>query len=219
VLLGSYEQYVLKYSLKMLQNQKVLKVLPTSFELVALILLDIMIVLLGNSHALLTYFGLQSSNAVLQEGAGAAVTRSLAHLDSLSLTDQVVTFMIWAGVGIFCYSVVQSIAKVYHEVEFDRELSSSHYVHPATFTKAKFWKQVIIDFAVLMLTVLVVALMVYILLAYVLPVTLAYCRAFMAGVSLISIVDIVIGLALMYVWLLFLNICLRIVVHHRQLTT
>lgn len=203
----------------MFQNQKLLKVLPTSFELVALIFLDIMIVLLGNSHFLLTYFGLDSSNAVLREGAGAAVSQSLAHLDTLSLTDQVVTFLIWATVGIFCYSIVQSVAGVYHEVEFDRELSSSRYVHPATFTKAKFWKQVITDFVVLLATVIVIASLLYALLAYVLPIALAYCRAFIADMSLSSIGAVVIGLALLYVWLVLLDMCLRIVLHHRQLTS
>ena len=202
----------------MAQKSKLAKILPTSFELVSFLLLAALILLLGNSYQMLNYFGLEQSGETLHASAGNAVTAGLSKLDNFAFTSQVVTFLIWAIVGVFCFSIVRGIAHMYSEVKFDNDLSSSRYVHPATFTKARFWKRVGMDFAVLVAALSLTVAVLYGLLAYLLPVSLAYTRSFVLGMTPGSTVELFAGFALVYVWLVVVDMCLRTVYHHRQLT-
>jgi len=106
---------------------------------------------------------------------------------------------------------------MYHEVEFDKELSSNQYVHPTSFTKLHFWKQVIIEFTVLFIALLVTVLAVYGFVAYIVPTAVDYSRTFLIGLSVGNIGNLLIGVAIMYVWLVFIALCLHIVLRYREL--
>jgi len=194
------------------------KILPSVFDLVAIIFLAILTIILGNSHQLLSYYGFDSSSQVIKVGAGTAVNHGLTHLDTFKFTDTVVTFLIWALVGVFCFSMVRALATAYQEVKFEKQFSTNAYVHPSTFTKGKFWRQVATDFALLVLALVVTALSLYALVAFILPTAFAYTRTFLIGFALKESFSLLVGFGIIYVWFCWLDICARILVFHRKLT-
>lgn len=193
--------------------------MPNALDLVAILFLSILLIILGNSHQLLSYYGLDSSTQLIQSSVGSVLNVGLGHLDSFKFTDTVVTFLIWAAVGVLCFSIVQALASVYHEVELDTELSSKRYIHPSTFTKASFWRHVITNFAILGLALLVTALALFALKAFILPIAFTYSRTFLIGLSIGSIGNLLIGLAMIYIWLTVLDVCFRVIFYHRQIAS
>jgi len=194
------------------------KLLPTPFELITLIFVDLLIIFLGNSKQLLSYYGLDSSNQILQNKAGSAISHGLSKLDNFSITAGIVTFAVWAVVGVFCLSIVQVITSVYSNFERDEALSSDRYVHPLSFTRVKFWRQVFWEFIVVLLLLVITGLVLYGFVAFALPIGLAYRRTFLLGISLPSVGSLLIGFAAVYVGLVMLDGCLHLLAHRRQFT-
>lgn len=192
-------------------------VLPTGFESASLLVLSVAIVALGNTRSLLEYYSLDSSNEVIHNTAGSAIGAGLARIDSLDMTAQVVTFLIWAVIGLFCLSFIQIIGRIYRGLELDEQLSSNKYIHPATFARAKFWQRVLLDFLATVVCVGLIGLVAYLFLAYGLPAGLAYTRLFLLGVSATRIGAFVLGFALLYAWLLVFCILFKLLVHRRKI--
>lgn len=191
--------------------------IPSVYEVVAVSFLTLLMVVLANSRQLLSYYGLQSSNQVLQSSASEATSRALSTLDSFSATDGIVTFLIWAAVGVVCYSIVMGLVRAYNEFEYEEKLSSNRYVHPSTFTKAKFWKGVLGDFIGTAVGLAVLAVAVYALMLMVLPVGLAYSRVFLFDVTIVNAAYFLLGLAIVFVGLLVVNICARALLQRHRL--
>lgn len=191
---------------------------PSVFEVVGAGFVTVVLVLVANSHQLLNYYGLQSSDQVLRTSATGAVSSALDKLDGLTATASVVTFVIWAVVGMVCFSIVQSIGQTISELEFEEQLSSRRYIHPATFTKAHFWKGVVQDFVGLAASFALLAAAVSAFVLFVLPVGLAYSRLFLFTINLVNAGYFVIGLAVMFVGLLAVDICIRLLLQRRRIT-
>lgn len=190
--------------------------IPTVYETIGLVALSLLVVLLGNTRELLDYYGLQSSGQVIKTSAGQAIGNGLNKLDSFSFTDRVVTFIIWAVIGMLCFSVVQGIAKVGHDIEYEERLSSNKFVHPKTFRKGAFWVQVFKNFIMLVVSLAILCALLFLILLYILPASLAYCRVFVGGINLTSAADFLIGLAIIFFGLLMLDLSLRLVVNHHR---
>lgn len=191
--------------------------IPSVFEVAGAGFLTFAVVLLANSKQLLNYYGLQSSNQVLQSNAGDAVRTALGRLDTFKGTDQVVTFAIWAVVGMVCFSIVQGLGRAYREFEFEEELSSRRYVHPSTFTKSKFWKGVLEDFAGLAVGLVMVGVGVYAFLAFVLPIGLTYSRLFLFSINLSNAAYFLLGLLVVFFGLVILSVCARVLLQRRRI--
>jgi hypothetical protein len=192
------------------------KFVPSGAELIGLIFLDILVLVVGNSKQLLSYYGLSASNQVVQGSAGSAISTGLSKLDNYSLTAAAVTFAIWAGVGLLCFSFVRGIADFYQKVELDKQLTSKRYIQPAAFKKATFWKGVFWDFGVLVAISVITLAVIYLLLSVFLPTGIADSRLFTSGISAKSIIKVVTGLAILYVGLVLLDFCVRLLAHRRQ---
>ncbi len=189
---------------------------PSIFEFVGLSFVGFFVMILSNSQQLLQYYGLTSSGQLVKNGVGGAVSHGLGKLDNFSITASAVTFAIWAVVGMLCFSIVRALARVYQEVELDAELSSNRYIHPSTFKRGDFWRQVTEDFALLLISLLIFGAVLVVFVSVVLPASIAYGRDFLSDVSIIRLGDFLLGLVLLYVGLIVVDIALRLVLFHRQ---
>ncbi|HET6925162.1 MAG TPA: hypothetical protein VFH39_05000 [Candidatus Saccharimonadales bacterium] len=187
------------------------------FEYVGLLFVALMILLLGNTQQLLEYYGFDTSGQVIKQGAHQAIASGLSKLDGLSFTDRVVTFVVWALIGVVCFSLVQLIGRVYHDFEEEEKVSSNRYVHPSTFRRADFWKQVALDFIVATISLGLLVAGVVLLFAYVLPVALSYSESFLTHASLSHFINFLVGFFMVYVWSLVLAVIFKYYLHRHRL--
>jgi|GEM_PF-1728028 len=191
--------------------------LPLPYELLILLFVDVLLLILGNARRMIDYYGLHNSDTLIRSGASTVVTGGLSKIDSFSFTDPVVTFGMWALIGIFCFSAVQGIVRIYREVEDDKELSSSDYVHPDNFARGSFWERVLLDFATAFVSMLLIVAGLIVLWAFVLPTSLEHARAFLLDVSFVHLVDLVLGLVIMYAWLVIFFVLVKAFVNRHRL--
>lgn len=190
---------------------------PSKYEYIGLAFAALTLVMLANTRQLLSYYGLQASDQLVQSSATEATNRGLGSLDSLSATTNVVTFLIWAAVGVVCFAIVESIFAAFRELRLETELSSSRYVHPASFTKLKFWQGVARDAITFVISFLLLASSVFGFLLFILPLGFSYCRPLLFSTSLSNIAFFFIGLAIIYVSLLVIDVCIRLLLHRRKI--
>jgi hypothetical protein len=195
------------------------QLLPTSYELIAGFLLTITIIILANTKQLLSYYGLQSSDNLIKSSAGHAVSDALKAIDSLSATDGVVTFLIWAVVGILCFGIVEAIGRAYSELKFENDLSSGQYVHPATFTKLKFWRGVFVDSIALGLGLAVLLVDILAFTLFLIPLGLAYSRVFLFDISVVNGLYMLLGLVVTFVGWVALDIAVRFLLHRHRIVS
>src|SRR6476661_526754 len=88
---------------------------PSRVEYIGAFFLTLVIVLLANSQRLLNYYGLHYSDVVIKSSAGQAVRDALRVLDTFSLTNTVVLFLIWAIVGVLCFGILEALGSAYRE--------------------------------------------------------------------------------------------------------
>lgn len=180
-------------------------------------MLTLFVILLGNTKQLIEYYGLSTSGQIIKQNTSQAVATGLGKLDQFSFTDKVVTFMVWAIIGVLCFSIVQVIARFYRDFEIEEEVSSNRYIHPATFVRAVFWRQVILDFIGLLFCLVVLGAALYCLLAYVLPVTLTYTSTFLTGITVIHFGGFILGFVMLYGWLFVLTVIVKTLVNRHRL--
>jgi len=85
---------------------------------------------------------------VLRSGAGGVLGRFLLHIDQLSFTNNVVTFLLWGIVGMLVYGLVSSLVRAFAKAELNRELAGDEYVHPASFSRKKYVQEELLISAV-----------------------------------------------------------------------
>jgi hypothetical protein len=191
--------------------------LPLPYELLLLIFVDVLLLIVGNARRMIDYYGLHNSDTIIRSGAGTVVTGGLSKIDRFSFTDPVVTFGMWALIGIFCFSAVQGIVRIYHEVEDDKELSSNDYVHPDSFVRRSFWERILLDFVTAFVCMLLIIAGLIMLWAFVLPTSLEHARAFLLGVSFVHLVDLMLSLVIMYAWLVVFYVLVKTFVNRHRL--
>src|SRR4051812_43177128 len=97
----------------------------TAYEIIFCGFLAIIIIFLANTKGLLNYYGLSSSNDLIKTSAGSVVTDALKVIDSFSATSGVVTFLIWAVVGVVCFGIVEALGSGYQELKLQKQISSN----------------------------------------------------------------------------------------------
>jgi type IV secretory pathway TrbL component len=192
------------------------KLIPTQAEVIAAFVLSLAVLLAANSKQLVSYYGLQSSDKLIKANTGHVLHDGLRSIDSLTATDGVVTFLIWAFVGIICFGIVEGIGRTYQEFKIENDLSSGRYIRPATFTKTKFWRGVVVDtlslglgFAMLAAICLLFALLVF-------PLGLAYSRVFLFNISIANAVNMLLGTVLVFAGLYLVDVAVRFLLHRRR---
>jgi len=102
----------------------------TSFVVVALLL-----------PTILDQYNTFGAREMAMSGFGSAMGKFLLHIDELSFTNNLVTFMMWGVVGMIIYGLISSLIRAFAKAELERELASNEYVHPAAFSRSKFWHE------------------------------------------------------------------------------
>lgn len=200
-------------------KQKINRLLPTSYELIGLLVLSALVSVIGNSKQLLDYYGLNASNQFLKDGAGHAITKGLSHLDAIKFTNELVTFLIWAGIGLLCFGIAQSIATSLGNFKRQKAVSTNQYIHPTAYTNKDFWNQVIKSLVLLVIGLVVLGLVLYLLFSYVLPIGLTYTQYFLQGVSIYHVGYFVLGVAVIFVGMVLLDLSLRLLFLRQRLLT
>lgn len=197
-------------------KDKLKLLVPSSFELIGGLFVSIAVIFAANSRQLLSYYGLQSSNQLIQSNTGKVVHDALGAIDSLSATDGIVTFLIWAAVGVICFGFVEGLGHAYHELKLESDIAKGTYIHPATFTKAKFWRGVIVDSVSLAFGLLFLLIVCLFLGLFLLPLAMAYSRVFLFDTSAAHVVYILLAVVLIGAGLLLVDVAVRFLLHRRR---
>src|SRR4051812_19274729 len=99
------------------------QLIPTRAEAAAAFVVSLAVILAANSKHLLNYYGLQSSDKLIKSNAGHVVNDGLKQLDSFTATQGIVTFLIWAVVGIICFGIVEGMGRAYREYKLENDLA------------------------------------------------------------------------------------------------
>jgi len=137
------------------------------------------VLLAGNAKVLLDHFGLISSSTIIGDHVGSTIGAGLHVIDAFSATPGVVTFITWGIIGLVLFSLVQAFFKASGYIEFQREVGSSRFIHPANFSSSKYWRTVLLNtflsFGLIVLLLMTIVL--YVL--FVVPVSSLYLQRFL----------------------------------------
>lgn len=189
---------------------------PSPLELIGAGFLSVVIIFLANSKSLLNYYGLGSSNQLIKTSAGNVVTDALKTVDSFSATNGVVTFLIWAVVGVICFGIVEALGSGYQQIRLEKQISSKNYVHPISFTQANFWRGVVLDTATLVAGLTVLALVLLFLALFLLPLGLAYSRVFLFDTTVSNSIYLLLGVFVVFAGLMLNEIVVRSLLYRRK---
>lgn len=192
-------------------------IFPTLQEVILAAVLSAIILVLANSKQLLNYYGLESSNEVIKTNANNILDDALHVLDSFSATDGIVTFIIWAVVGIICFALVESFTGAYQEFRLERQISSNRFIHPSNFSTTNFWGGVFFNAVSLLCGLIFLAFTTLLFMLLALPSGLAYSRSFLFEPSLIDGAFFLLGIILISIGLLLVDIAVRFLLHRRRL--
>jgi hypothetical protein len=118
--------------------------LPSVYEYWYLGLATLAVLLAGNAKVLLQHFGLVNSSGVVGEQVSDTVGSGLRALDAFNATPGVVTFITWGVIGLILFSLVQTFVRASGYIEFEREVGSSRFVHPANFSRRRYWRTILL---------------------------------------------------------------------------
>jgi hypothetical protein len=193
------------------------KLVPSTAELWGCVVFGILLGLVGNTHVVLQRYGLSSSAATINDHAGSLLSKGLTQLDSYRFTDTVVTFLVWAAVGLFVLSIIQSLLRAQQEFREHEAVSSNAYIHPQNFSRTIFWQKVVIQsvasFAALIL--FIAALIICII--YILPLGLVYVQTLVTHVTALNALYALLGFTILAIMLVILDVLFRVVRFRRQL--
>ena len=184
---------------------------PSPWEVVACGVVGLTISLLGNSKLLISHYGLASSATTLSNHADTTLTNGLSKLDSYQATTTIVSFMVWAMIGLLTLSILQAIARLSQEVSYENNVSSNTYVHPSGFKRTSFWRQVLLQSIGTFASVALLVAGIILFGLYVLPLGLIYVRVFLLEFSASNFLYGLLGYLLLLAGLLALDILARIV--------
>lgn len=190
----------------------------SSFELWCVGLSTLALLIAGNIKLFLEHYGLLGSSAVVGQELSNRFTSGLSLLDTFSMTPQVVTFLTWAVIGLVLFSIGQALRRASAAVTLAEELGTNRYVHPDNFNRREYWRRVATDATVslvlLMLTLAVAIL--YMLL--VVPVGFMYVQNFLLTLGARQLLDLALGIFVMYVGGLVLYFLAKIAITHHHRT-
>jgi hypothetical protein len=195
-----------------------IKLVPTRVEVFFLLILALILSILWNGHALLSYYGLTPSASFLSTSTSAQLQTGLAHLDHYKFTATIVTFAVWAIIGLVTLSVLQAIFSLSRTVDYQKKLSSNAYVHPSNFTRKSFWRSVatasIRTFIIAFITLMYFAFFCF----YLVPLGGVYAAGFLLDMTASNALYLVIGEAILFFSLVLLDVAVRLVRFRHELT-
>jgi hypothetical protein len=165
--------------------------IPSVYEYWYLALAALVVLIAGNAKALLEHFGLIDSSTIVGDQVSGTIGSGLRVLDTFNATPGLVTFITWGIIGLVLFSVIQAFVKASSIIDFEREVGSNHFVHPANFSRRRYWRTVMLNsflsFGLIMM--LLISIVLYVL--FVVPVASLYLQRFLIVSSLGRWLDLV----------------------------
>jgi hypothetical protein len=183
----------------------------STIELAACGFFAVLLSLAANSAYVLHYYGISEATGVIGSSIGNLVNTGLVRLDSYQLTPTIVTFSVWALVGLFVLSVVHAVARVFGEIAYQHDLTTNHYVHPANFNRRKFLVSTLQNLLASFVAFCAAIALFTLFFLYVLPIGIVYTRVLLLDPSLINALYGLLGVAVLAVGLAFLVFAVRLV--------
>lgn len=198
-------------------KQRLRHLLPAPTELTGGIFLTVVILLLANTKRLLNFYGLHSSDELIKSSAGNVLSQALKTIDSFSATNGVVTFLIWAVVGVLCFGIVEALGHAYQEIKLQKQVSSKNYVHPASFNSGKFWQGIVLEACTLAGGLILLGVTCLAFMVFVVPLGLAYSRVFLFGISAQNALYMLLGMVVVLFGLLVVDSAVRCLLYRRRI--
>lgn len=189
---------------------------PSKIEMVVLFILGCILGTFPGITQALDIYGAQASWSVVLASVSGVVGRLLTWLDSLKITATVVTFIIWVVIGLIVVCIIEAFISVTRQVAYEAEYSSGKFFHPGHFSRLSFWRHVAIQsLATIAITGLLLAL-VFLSLVYILPIASTYASSFAFETGLNAPGYITLGLAVIFIDLFALDVCVRLFLHRNR---
>lgn len=193
------------------------KIVPARAELLFCAFLTLVLGLLSATPQLLSILGLTTAARTLQESASDTIGVGLSKLDSYSLTTTVVTFLVWAVIGLLTLSILQAVGHALHEVDENSRVSSNAYIHPSNFNRKGFWRAVILTGLGSFCIALGSFIYIIVFCLYLLPLSALYVSAYISTFALNDLLYCLLGLALLFVSISGLAVCARLLRFRHEL--
>jgi len=189
----------------------------TTYELWWVALTALALLLIGNARFLLERLGLINASSVVHQQVAQTVGTGLGRLDTFTITPTVVTFLVWGGAGLILFSIIQGLLRASGTVQFERDLSSDRYIHPAGFSRASYWRRVIENTVIsfVLLALLVTGAVGYVV--YITPVSIDYLQVFLLNISLHTLPDLLASILVACTGTLVLYCLLKLAIWHHRL--
>lgn len=139
---------------------------------------------------IVTEVGLTGIKQFLASGFGHWLNQILQAIDKFQMTNTVVTFLFWGAVGMVVYGFVTALLRGIQTANLERELIGGEYVHPANFTKVRFWREEFLRSAIAIITFILFVILLVTVVAGVLPTVIVYLRALIVHPSSSQIVPL-----------------------------
>lgn len=159
---------------------------PDGYDVAVVLLTATILLLLANMAYLLDAYGYGASAQLVNSRAHDVFMDTLRKIDSFTLTPAVVTFLIWAVIGLVVAMVVYSGRQVYRELHVDLDMATEKYVQPRNFNKVRFLEQVMLDVVLVVTGVTLVICMVIVFFKLVFPVANDYVRTLVPSQPLLA---------------------------------
>jgi hypothetical protein len=187
------------------------RVLPSTLEIWWVSFAVVILLVAGNAKLFLQRYDLIDSSALIHSQLSSKVTSGLNVLDSFGFTSSVVTFVVWAFVGVLVLSIMQACMHFSRTMQHHRELASNEYSHPENFNREHYLKQAAVGTALsfAFTSLLVTSLILYLL--YVVPVAFSYVRQFLLDASIGHVIALLLGIFTAFVGTMLLYVVFKLV--------
>ena len=115
---------------------------PNRDELWYSLILTLFMVIMATIPTMVVEFGLLGLQEIVRSRATSSLAHFLISVDQLSFTATVVTFVFWMFVGAVVLGVLSVVYTSAKTLGDDLETSSDEYVHPQSFSRLFFWREV-----------------------------------------------------------------------------
>lgn len=125
------------------------RILPSGFEIVVLFILTVAVLCMGDASLLLSRYRLMNEQVVALVDIGQYVNNyiqaMLDTLDTFAFAPSLTMFVLWGGVGLVTFNVFTRAVSLFKTGAFDLTVSI-HYIHPQNFSQLRFWRNILLDF-------------------------------------------------------------------------
>jgi hypothetical protein len=161
-----------------MHRSPLLRTLPNVIELIYILFVTCVLTLVGNAQLIAERIGLMGSANFISQQASTKVTPGFDTLRSFRFISETVELLIWGGIGLIAYSVLEALIRARRIARYHPSLDSSVHIQPQHVSHVATWRPILSD-AVYSFVLLFLFLLVcggYVILAT--PTSTAYMQRF-----------------------------------------